>query len=158
MSYAVTLVPGDGTGPELTEATRRVLEATGVSFAWDVRQAGVNVMETAGTPLPPWKAVTGEALFTRESGAVAAQFHDPPAIEPYASELVGAERGIVLGKKSGIDSIRIAVERLGLDVPADRQAELLAAVKAYGTKHQRLVTDAELRRLAKKTTGGTNVT
>ncbi len=46
-----------------------------------------------GTPLPPWKAVTGEALFTRESGAVAAQFHDPPAIEPYASELVGRGAG-----------------------------------------------------------------
>ena len=89
---------------------------------------------------------------------MAAQFHDPPAIEPYASDLVGAARGIVLGKKSGIDSIRIAVERLGLDVPPARQAELLAAVKAYGTKHRRLVTDAELKRLAKKTTGGANGT
>ena len=53
MSHTVTLIPGDGTGPELTEATRRVLEATGVAFDWDVRQAGVDVMETAGTPLPP---------------------------------------------------------------------------------------------------------
>jgi len=53
MPHVVTLVPGDGTGPELTEATRRVLEATGVEFTWDVRQAGVDVMETAGTPLPP---------------------------------------------------------------------------------------------------------
>ena len=53
MSYTVTLVPGDGTGPELTEATRRVLEATGVGFEWDVRQAGVDVMGEAGTPLPP---------------------------------------------------------------------------------------------------------
>ncbi|MSO57423.1 MAG: isocitrate/isopropylmalate dehydrogenase family protein [Thermoleophilia bacterium] len=52
MTYTVTLVPGDGTGPELTEATRRVLEATGVVFTWDVRHAGVDVMETAGTPLP----------------------------------------------------------------------------------------------------------
>ena len=112
------------------------------------------VAERAGTPLPPWKAVTGEALFTRESGAVAAQFHDPPAIEPYASELVGTERGIVLGKKSGIDSIRIAVERLGLDVPQERQAELVAAVKKLGTQKQRLVTDAEVRRLAKRVTGG----
>jgi isopropylmalate/homocitrate/citramalate synthase len=108
------------------------------------------VAEKAATPLPPWKAVTGEALFTRESGAVAAQFHDPPAIEPYSSELVGAERGIVLGKKSGLDSIRIALERLGLDVPAERHAELLAAVKKLGTEKHRLVTDAELRRLARK--------
>ena len=52
MPYDVTLIPGDGTGPELTEATRRVLEATGVSFAWDVREAGLDVMEAAGTPLP----------------------------------------------------------------------------------------------------------
>ena len=52
MAHRVTLIPGDGTGPELTEATRRVLEATGVDFEWDVRQAGVDVMEEAGTPLP----------------------------------------------------------------------------------------------------------
>ena len=52
MAHRVTLIPGDGTGPELTEATRRVLEATGVAFDWDVRQAGVDVMEKAGTPLP----------------------------------------------------------------------------------------------------------
>jgi isocitrate dehydrogenase (NAD+) len=52
MPHRVTLIPGDGTGPELTEATRRVLEATGVDFDWDVRQAGVDVMEEAGTPLP----------------------------------------------------------------------------------------------------------
>jgi isocitrate dehydrogenase (NAD+) len=52
MAHRVTLILGDGTGPELTEATRRVLEATGVDFDWDVRQAGVDVMEEAGTPLP----------------------------------------------------------------------------------------------------------
>src|SRR5260370_42547027 len=52
MSHRVTLIPGDGTGAELTEATRRVLEATGVGFDWDVQEAGVDVMETAGTPLP----------------------------------------------------------------------------------------------------------
>jgi isocitrate dehydrogenase (NAD+) len=52
MTHRVTLIPGDGTGPELTEATRRVLEATGVTFDWDVRHAGVDVMEDAGTPLP----------------------------------------------------------------------------------------------------------
>jgi isocitrate dehydrogenase (NAD+) len=52
MGHRVTLIPGDGTGPELTEATRRVLEATGVALEWDVRQAGVDVLEEAGTPLP----------------------------------------------------------------------------------------------------------
>ncbi len=53
MPYRVTLIPGDGTGPEIAEATRRVLEATGVPFEWDVQQAGADVMEEyGGNPLP----------------------------------------------------------------------------------------------------------
>ena len=53
MAHRVTLIPGDGTGPELTEATRRVLEATGVAFDWDVQHAGTDVMdEYGGNPLP----------------------------------------------------------------------------------------------------------
>jgi isopropylmalate/homocitrate/citramalate synthase/RimJ/RimL family protein N-acetyltransferase len=105
------------------------------------------VAERAGTPLPPWKAITGENVFVRESGAVAAQFHDAPAIEPYAAELVGQERGIELGKKSGADSIRIKLSELGLDVPEERRAELLAEVKRVGTEKRGLVTPDELRRL-----------
>ena len=108
------------------------------------------VQELSGTPLAPWKPVTGDNLFTRESGAVAAQFHDPPAIEPYASELVGAERGIVLGKKSGLDSIRIKVAELGLDVPEERYSALLDAVKRAGTRKRGLVADAEFRRMASR--------
>jgi isocitrate dehydrogenase (NAD+) len=53
VAHRVTLIPGDGTGPELTEATRRVLEATGVAFDWDVQHAGTDVMaENEGNPLP----------------------------------------------------------------------------------------------------------
>ena len=52
MTYRVTLIPGDGTGPELVAATRRVLEATGVDFDWDVQEAGADVMDKYGTPLP----------------------------------------------------------------------------------------------------------
>ncbi|MDQ3620462.1 MAG: isocitrate/isopropylmalate dehydrogenase family protein [Actinomycetota bacterium] len=51
-THRVTLIPGDGTGPEISEATRRVLEATGVAFDWDVQHAGQDVMEEHGTPLP----------------------------------------------------------------------------------------------------------
>ncbi|MFN2586809.1 MAG: isocitrate/isopropylmalate dehydrogenase family protein [Actinomycetota bacterium] len=50
--HRVTLIPGDGTGPEIAEATRRVLEGTGVAFDWDVQHAGTDVMEEYGTPLP----------------------------------------------------------------------------------------------------------
>jgi isocitrate dehydrogenase (NAD+) len=54
MPHRVVLIPGDGTGPELTEATRRVLEATGAEIEWDVREAGADVMERhGGNPLPP---------------------------------------------------------------------------------------------------------
>jgi isocitrate dehydrogenase (NAD+) len=52
MAYRVTLIPGDGTGPELVAAARRVLEATGVAFDWDVQEAGADVMDRYGTPLP----------------------------------------------------------------------------------------------------------
>jgi isocitrate dehydrogenase (NAD+) len=52
MSHDVTFIPGDGTGPELAEATRRVLEATGVSFTWDRREAGVDEYEAHGNPFP----------------------------------------------------------------------------------------------------------
>jgi len=112
-----------------------------------IREVSARVRELSGYELEPWKPVTGDTLFRRESGAVASQFHDPPSIEPYSSELVGAERGLVLGKKSGIDSIRIKAEELGLDVPEEGRAELLAKVKELGARKRGLVTDEEFRKL-----------
>jgi isopropylmalate/homocitrate/citramalate synthase len=113
-----------------------------------IRAVGERVRELSGYALEPWKPVTGETLYRRESGAVASQFHDPPSIEPYSSELVAADRVIVLGKKSGLDSIRIKASELGLDVPEERRAELLAAVKKLGAQKRGLVTDDEFRALA----------
>jgi isocitrate dehydrogenase (NAD+) len=52
VTHKVTLIPGDGIGPEITEATKRVLEATGVTFNWDVVYAGADVQDEFGTPLP----------------------------------------------------------------------------------------------------------
>jgi isocitrate dehydrogenase (NAD+) len=52
MPQRVTLIPGDGIGPELAEATRRVLDASGVAFEWEVVEAGEAVMAAQGTPLP----------------------------------------------------------------------------------------------------------
>jgi len=51
-SYRVTLIPGDGVGPELAETTKACLEATGVTFDWDIQTAGMDVMASEGTPLP----------------------------------------------------------------------------------------------------------
>ncbi|MBI4680989.1 MAG: isocitrate/isopropylmalate dehydrogenase family protein, partial [Nitrospirae bacterium] len=50
--YKITLIPGDGVGPEITEATKRVLKATGVSFEWDIQNAGEEVYKQEGAPLP----------------------------------------------------------------------------------------------------------
>jgi len=52
MTYNVTLIPGDGIGPEVTEATRRVLEATGIDFHWELAYAGSDAVNRFGTPLP----------------------------------------------------------------------------------------------------------
>jgi len=112
-----------------------------------IRDVSAQVRVLSGYALEPWKPVTGETLFRRESGAVASQFHDPPSIEPYSSELVGAERGIVLGKKSGLDSVRIKAEELGIELPEERRPEVLAAVKELGERKRGLVTDDEFREL-----------
>jgi isocitrate dehydrogenase (NAD+) len=50
--YKITLIPGDGVGPEITEATKRVLEATGVPIDWDIQDAGEDVYHKEGSPLP----------------------------------------------------------------------------------------------------------
>ena len=112
-----------------------------------VREVSARVRELSGYELEPWKPVTGETLFRRESGAVASQFHDPPSIEPYSSGLVRAQRDLVLGKKSGLDSIRIKADELGLDVPEERRVELLAQVKTLAIEKHGLVTDDEFRAL-----------
>ena len=103
------------------------------------------VQQAGGYSVDGWKPVVGEFLYTRESGAVANQFHIPQAIEPYSSEIVDAERRIVLGKKSGLSNIKLKGEELGLDIPEDKRAGVLAEVKDLGTKNARLVTDQEFR-------------
>jgi isopropylmalate/homocitrate/citramalate synthase len=114
------------------------------------RAASELVRRVSGYELEPWKPVVGANLFTRESGAVASQFHDPPAIEPFAAALVGAERRIVLGKKSGIDNIRLKCAELGLELPEDQQRAVLRDVKALATRERRLVTDEEFRSLVER--------
>ena len=52
MPHKITVIPGDGTGPELTEATIRVLEATGVAFDWEYVEAGIDAIEKFGSVLP----------------------------------------------------------------------------------------------------------
>ena len=111
------------------------------------REASQVVQKAGGYNVDGWKPVVGEFLYTRESGAVANQFHIPQAIEPYSAEIVDAERRIVLGKKSGLSNIKIKGEELGLDIPEDKRAGVLVEVKDLGTKNARLVTDEEFRNI-----------
>jgi isopropylmalate/homocitrate/citramalate synthase len=110
-----------------------------------VREVSETVCRAAGYTLEAWKPLVGENLFMRESGAVASQFHIPEAIEPYSSELVGARRSIVLGKKSGLDSIDLKAKELGLSVTTEQRAAILAEVKKRAIAKRGLVGDAEFR-------------
>ncbi|CAL8980723.1 hypothetical protein GJ689_06700 [Rhodoplanes serenus] len=107
------------------------------------RKASERLREIGRYQLEPWKPVTGENLFVRETGAVAAQFHIPEAIEPYAASLLDTPRGIVLGKKSGAASITLKCEELGLPARPEKVATLLAAVKSLALEKRGLVTDEE---------------
>jgi isopropylmalate/homocitrate/citramalate synthase len=108
-----------------------------------VREVSEVVCKASGYTVDAWKPLVGENLFMRESGAVASQFHIPEAIEPYSSELVGARRRIVLGKKSGLDSVDLKAKELGLTIASDERAAILAAVKKRAIAKRGLLTDDE---------------
>ena len=113
-----------------------------------VREVSEVVRKAAGYDVDAWKPLVGENLFVRESGAVASQFHIPEAIEPYSADLVRADRRIVLGKKSGLDSIDLKCRELGLEIPADARATILAEVKRRAIAKRGLISDKEFREIA----------
>jgi isopropylmalate/homocitrate/citramalate synthase len=119
-----------------------------------IREVSALVRAAGKYELEGWKPLIGDNLFLRESGAVASQFHIPEAIEPYAAELVGARRGIVLGKKSGLDSIRLKAEELGLDVPESHRATVLEKVKSKAIANGGLVSHEEFCAIVQSVTGG----
>ncbi len=126
----------------------------GISVALDLTQARAVsevVQNAAGYKLEAWKPLVGENLFMRESGAVASQFNIPEAIEPYSSEIVNATRRIVLGKKSGLDSIDLKAKELGIAVTAEQRAPILAAVKKQAIAKRRLISDQEFRTIVDET-------
>jgi isopropylmalate/homocitrate/citramalate synthase len=128
----------------------------GVPVAMDlrrIREVSRIVREAAGYELEPWKPAVGENLFVRESGAVASQFHIPEAIEPFSADLVGAHRQIVLGKKSGLDSVALKAKELGLEVSEPHRPAVLAAVKSKGIAARRLLTDSEFRTIVEQVCG-----
>lgn len=109
------------------------------------REVSAFIQEAGRYNVDRWKPVVGESLFVRESGAVASQFHIPEAIEPYSADLVSADRRIVLGKKSGLASIKLKSDELGLSIPDDKQSSILAEIKTRATRERRLISDEEFR-------------
>jgi homocitrate synthase NifV len=109
------------------------------------REVSKLVQASGNYTVDGWKPVVGEFLYTRESGAVANQFHIPEAIEPYSASIVAAERKIVLGKKSGLSNIKLKLAELGLNAPEDKYGDILSEVKSQATAAKRLITDAEFR-------------
>jgi isopropylmalate/homocitrate/citramalate synthase len=113
------------------------------------REVSDMVQRYGGYTVDSWKPVVGKFIFTRESGGVAAQFHQPSAIEPYSAEIVHASRHVALGKKSGLANIKIKLEELGLSAAADKHGAILEKVKSLGTSQKRLVTDDEFRAMVR---------
>ena len=119
-----------------------------------VREVSEIVQRAGGYTLEAWKPLVGQNLFIRESGAVASQFHIPEAIEPYSSEIVRAERRIVLGKKSGLDSIDLKCQELGIAIAPEQREPVLAAVKKAAVRKRGLVTDEQFREIVAANPGG----
>jgi isocitrate dehydrogenase (NAD+) len=150
MAHRVTLIPGDGTGPELTEATRRVLEATGVEFDWDVQQAGTDVMdENDGNPLPDHVL---DAI--RETGVALKGPITTPVGGGFRSVNVGLRKALDLyaqvrpcksypGVRSRFDDVDLVLVRentedlyagIEYEEGSDEARELIAWIEAHGGK------------------------
>lgn len=132
---------------EIALALRSLYEVPVALDLTKTREVSAVVAKASGYTLDAWKPLVGENLFVRESGAVASQFHIPEAIEPYSSELVNAQRKIVLGKKSGVDSVDLKCKELGLQIASEQRATILAEVKRRAIAKRGLLTDDEFRNL-----------
>src|SRR5205814_7758846 len=138
MAHRVTLIPGDGTGPELTEATRRVLEATGVEFDWDVQPAGAEVMdEHGGNPLPD------STLESIRANGVALK-------GPITTPVGGGFRSVNVGLRKSLDlyaqvrpcktyeGVRTRFDHIDLVIVRETTEDNYAGIEyAYGTQEEK---------------------
>lgn len=107
------------------------------------------VEEITKVPVSPMRPVVGDMVFTRESGLVVAQMLSyPPSVEGYAPEVVGRERAVSLGKKSGKKSIEFALGQLNLEVSNDKIDVLLDEVKKLSTQKKGSVSMDEFKSMA----------
>jgi isopropylmalate/homocitrate/citramalate synthase len=113
-----------------------------------LRETARLVEEQSGYKLSLTKPIVGQCVFTRESGGVVQQMlASPPSVEPFDPGLVGLERAVVLGKKSGRHSIVHALGRLGLTATEGQIDAALAKVKELSTRQRRAITDEEFKKI-----------
>ncbi len=121
MAHEVTLITGDGTGPELAEAARKCVDATGVQINWDVQEAGVDVMERTGTPLPDSVMESVRRTQVRTEGA-----RSPPRWGPaFAASTSTCARNSVcspaFGRASTTPGVRSFFSELHVDLVIVRE-------------------------------------
>ena len=168
--YRVTLIPGDGIGPEVSEAARRVIDATGVPIAWEVREAGMVALEKEGDLLP---AATLESLRRNRLGLKGPM--TTPIGSGFRSVNVGLRQELGLfanlrpgksmpGVQSAFQDIDLVIVRENLegmysgiefDTGTPEAAEVIAAINAHSRRQIdadaaisiKLITPAESRRI-----------
>jgi isopropylmalate/homocitrate/citramalate synthase len=115
------------------------------------------VQELSGHAVPSNRPVVGDALFQIESGIIASWFQNcganhPTELFPYHWDVVGQPPAkVVLGKGSGIDSIKAALKGIGVEFTDDEAMQVVVAVKLFSLEHKRLLTDAEFRAIVGRT-------
>jgi isopropylmalate/homocitrate/citramalate synthase len=153
--YASTTINGLGErcGNAATEEVAMALEVLyGVSTGLDLAKltsVSKLVAKLSGVPTQVNKAVVGEGAFRHESGmSVAGLLQDPFTCEPYDPALVGQQRKIMLGKKSGLVSISHKIKEMGLSIPEERLPEMLTQIKEAAVNKHRALTDDEFKEVA----------
>ncbi len=145
---------GEKTGNADLAETAIAAKLYGIPIKLDMRKfypAARLVERISKIPISPLKPVVGENVFKRESGVAVAQLISfPPAVEGYSPELLGREREVLLGKKSGKRSIQYKLEKLNLKATSDEVDEVLAKVKQLGVKKKGIVNNDEFASIVKE--------
>jgi methanogen homocitrate synthase len=117
-------------------------------------EASVLVQKYSGVPLQRHKAVVGKGAFAQEAGLVVTGWKESPfTAEPYLPELVGQKPSLLLGKKSGRDSIRVKLEEMGLSASPEEVDKILEWVKNRAQETKQPIGDEEFEAIVKKITG-----
>ena len=113
------------------------------------------VQEVSGIDVPSNRSVVGDQLFQVESGIIANWFRNcgteyQTELFPFRPEFVGQKSAdVVMGKGSGMDSVRLWIEKFQIQADDQQMARILQGVKAFGLEHKRLLTNEEFRTIAK---------